>query len=184
MVILLALLAAMLAVSLTVHLSTVHRAARVRSSAARFQALVQSSSHMVVVVDASGGITYASPAFWQALGHPDDARVGQSLFNLVHPDDAQALRTRFGEHLAGPGQTASFEFRCLANDLLDDPAVGGVVFNTRDVTERKHAEGLLAGQAAVLGLIARDAPLMETLSALARLIETEADGARCAVLLL
>src|SRR6266536_2607303 len=187
MVILLALLAAMLAVSLTVHLSTVHRAARVRSSAARFQALVQSSSHMVVVVDASGGITYASPAFWQALGHPDDARVGQSLFNLVHPDDAQALRTRFGEHLAGPRQAAELEaggLEALANDLLDDPAVGGVVFNTRDVTERKHAEGLLAGQAAVLGLIARDAPLMETLSALARLIETEADGARCAVLLL
>ncbi len=191
---------------LLVPLGTVHWAARLhcagradqalRSSAARFQALVQSSSHIVVVLDAGGGITYASPAFWRALGHREGTQVGQSLFSLVHPDDADALQGRLGEHLAGRGQTASFEFRCLAGDgtwrhlealasnLLDDPAVGGVVLNTRDVTERKRAEGLLAGQAAVLGLIARDAPLMETLSALARLIETEAEGARCAVLLL
>ncbi len=167
-----------------------------RERAARFQALVQNSSHMVVVLDAGGGITYASPAFWRLLGHRDRAQVGQGLFDLVHPDDLQALRARFGEHLTGAGQTASYEFRCLAGDgtwrhlealasnLLEDPAVRGVVFNTRDVSERKHAEGLLAGQAAVLDLIARDAPLMETLSALARLVENEAEGARCAVLLL
>src|SRR6266545_1829796 len=167
-----------------------------RRSAARFRALVQNSSHMVVVLDAAGGVTYASPAFWRMLGHRDQAQVGQNLFDLVHPDDLRALRARFGEHLAGAGQTASYEFRCLAGDgtwrhlealasnLLEDPAVRGVVFNTRDVSERKHAEGLLAGQAAVLDLIARDAPLMETLSALARLVENEAEGARCAVLLL
>src|SRR6266542_4461274 len=167
-----------------------------RERAARFQALVQNSSHMVVVLDAGGGITYASPAFWRLLGHRDRAQVGQGLFDLVHPDDLQALRARFGEHITGAGQTASYEFRCLAGDgtwrhlealasnLLEDPAVRGVVFNTRDVSERKHAEGLLAGQAAVLDLIARDAPLMETLSALARLVENEAEGARCAVLLL
>jgi diguanylate cyclase (GGDEF)-like protein/PAS domain S-box-containing protein len=167
-----------------------------RRSAARFRALVQNSSHMVVVVDAGGGVTYASPAYWRMLGHRDQAQVGQSLFDLVHPHDLPTLRGRFAEHLAGEARNASFEFRCLAADgtwrhlealasnLLDDPAVAGVVLNTRDLTDRKHAEGLLAAQAQVLGLIARDAPLMETLSALARLIEAESDGARCAVLLL
>src|SRR6266508_2029815 len=167
-----------------------------RRSAARFRAMVQNSSHMVVVLDAAAGVTYASPAYWRMLGHRDQAQVGQSLFDLVHPHDLQTLRTRFGEHLAGEARSASVEFRCLAADgtwrhlealasnLLDDPAVAGVVLNTRDLTERKRAESLLAAQAHILGLIARDAPLMETLSALARLIEAEADGARCAVLLL
>src|SRR6266536_1068922 len=56
-----------------------------RERAARFQALVQNSSHMVVVLDAGGGITYASPAFWRLLGHRDRAQVGQGLFDLVHP---------------------------------------------------------------------------------------------------
>ena len=167
-----------------------------RDSAARFRALVQNSSHMVIVLDAGGGITYASPAFRRMLGHREDARVGQNVFELVHPDDVYGVRARFGEHLAGLAHGASFEFRflaadgswrhmeALANNLLDDPAVGGVVFNCRDVTERKRAEGLLADQAYVLDLIARDAPLMEILHVLAKVIESEASGARCAVLLL
>jgi diguanylate cyclase (GGDEF)-like protein/PAS domain S-box-containing protein len=167
-----------------------------RDSAARFRALVQNSSHMVIVLDAGGGITYASPAFRRMLGYRDDARVGQNVFELIHPDDVHGVRARFGEHLAGLAHSAGFEFRflaadgswrhmeALANNLLDDPAVGGVVFNCRDVTERKRAEALLAEQAYVLDLIARDAPLMEILNVLAKVIESEASGARCAVLLL
>ena len=169
-----------------------------RRSAARFRALVQNSSHLVIVLDASARITYASPAFQRAFGYPDEAKFGQNLFDLVHPDDVQPLRARFGEHLAlaGDSGAGAMEFRflgadgswrhleALANNLLDEAAVGGIVFNAHDVTERKRAEALLAGQAHVLDLIARDAPLMEVLTALARLIEREADGARCAVLLL
>ncbi|HZD38955.1 MAG TPA: PAS domain-containing protein, partial [Actinomycetes bacterium] len=106
-----------------------------RERAARFQALVQNSSHMVVVLNAGGGITYASPAFWRMLGHRDQAQVGQGLLDLVHPDDLKALRARFSEHRANAGQTATYEFRCLAGDgtwrhlealasnLLEDPAV-------------------------------------------------------------
>ena len=151
---------------------------------------------MVIVLDAGGGITYASPAFRRMLGYREDARVGQNVFELIHPDDVGDVRARFGEHLAGLAQSAGFGFRflaadgswrnieALANNLLDDPAVGGVVFNCRDVTERTRAEGQLAGQAQVLDLIARDAPLMETLDALAKVIEAEASGARCAILLL
>jgi diguanylate cyclase (GGDEF)-like protein len=56
--------------------------------------------------------------------------------------------------------------------------------SARDLTERRRAERLLAGRAHVLGLIAGDAPLMATLSALARFVEAEAEGGRCAVLLL
>ncbi|HEY8558479.1 MAG TPA: PAS domain S-box protein, partial [Actinomycetes bacterium] len=167
-----------------------------RDSAARFRALVQNSSHMVIVLDAGGGVTYASPAFRRMLGDREDARVGQNVFELIHPDDVGDVRARFGEHVAGLAQSTGFGFRflaadgswrnieALANNLLDDPAVGGVVFNCRDVTERKRAEGQLAGQAQVLDLIARDAPLMETLDALAKVIEAEAAGARCAILLL
>jgi len=169
-----------------------------RKSAAHFRALVQNSSHLVVVLEAGGGISYASPAFRRALGYPDteEEKLARNLFDLVHPDDVQPLRTRFSEHLAGAADAAALEFRflaadgtwrhleALANNLLDDPAVGGIVFNAHDVTERKRAETLLAGQAHVLDLIARDAPLMEVATALARLVEREADGARCAVLLL
>ncbi|HEV8653218.1 MAG TPA: EAL domain-containing protein [Actinomycetes bacterium] len=167
-----------------------------RDSEARFRALVQNSSHMVIVLDVGGGITYASPAFSRMLGYRGGTRIGQNLFDLVHPDDVKEARTRFSDHLGQHEPNQTFEFRILAaddrwrhvetlaNNLLEDPSVGGVVFNCRDVTERKRAEALLAGQAHVLDLIARDAPLSDTLAVLARVIETEAERARCAILLL
>ncbi len=165
-----------------------------RDSEARFRALVQNSSHMVIVLDAGGGVTYASPALRRMLGYPDAGRLGHNIFDLVHPDDVKDVRRRFGD-LGPGGSSGTFEFRMvagdgrwrhvetLANNLLDDPSVGGVVFNCRDVTERKRAEARLAGQADVLDLIARDAPLVETLTVLAHVIETEAEGARCAAYL-
>jgi diguanylate cyclase (GGDEF)-like protein/PAS domain S-box-containing protein len=165
-----------------------------RDSEARFRALVQNSSHMVIVLDAGGGVTYASPALRRMLGYPDAGRLGHNIFDLIHPDDVKEVRRRFGD-LGPGGSSGTFEFRMvagdgrwrhvetLANNLLDDPSVGGVVFNCRDVTERKRAEARLAGQADVLDLIARDAPLVETLTVLAQVIETEAEGARCAAYL-
>ena len=80
-------------------------------SAARFRALVQNSSHMVIVLDAGGGITYASPAFRRMLGYREDAHVEQNVFELIHPDDAGDVRARFGEHLAGLAQSTGFGFR-------------------------------------------------------------------------
>jgi PAS domain S-box-containing protein len=53
-----------------------------------------------------------------------------------------------------------------------------------DVTERKRAEELLAGQNRVLEMIARGRPLPETLDALTRFIEAQCQGMLCSILLL
>jgi PAS domain S-box-containing protein len=154
-----------------------------RKSEARFRALVQNSSHMVIVLDAAGGVTYASPAFHRALGYPDDTRTVANLFELVHLDDVEQVRKRFGEQLADAGAISSFAFRVLTadgawlhleatgNNLLGDPSVGGIVLNARDVTERQHAEALLGAQADVLDRIARDAGDGQLLELAARLAD-------------
>jgi PAS domain S-box-containing protein len=173
------------------------RAAReLRRSEQRFRALVQNSSDLVLVLDSGGGVTYASPAFHRALGAPAEPGTVANLFDLVHPDDLELIRPRVGELLADAGATGSFAFRILTasgawlhleatgNNLLEDPSVGGIVLNARDVTERQHVEALLGAQAYVLDRITHAAPLSETLAELAHMVENEADGARCAVLLL
>ncbi len=53
-----------------------------------------------------------------------------------------------------------------------------------DITQRKQAETLLAGQNHILELIASDAPLPNILDALARLIEERSEQMRCSFLLL
>src|SRR5438477_6818874 len=61
--------------------------------------------------------------------------------------------------------------------------VGGVIV-CRDITEAKEEEFFRAGQSRVLELIAEDAPLSEILTNLVLLMEGQAEGLRCSVLLL
>jgi PAS domain S-box-containing protein len=59
--------------------------------------------------------------------------------------------------------------------------VGAVI---KDITERKKAEALRAGQNRVLEMIATGAPLPEMLTSLAEVIESQCPGTLCSVLLL
>ena len=61
--------------------------------------------------------------------------------------------------------------------------MGGVIV-CRDITEAKEEEFFRAGQSRVLELIAEDAPLSEILTNLVLLMEGQAEGLRCSVLLL
>ena len=86
------------------------------------------------------------------LGYPPGFWMGHNVFELVHPEDAPRVTEFFLRHLSAPGLTDPIEFRlrhadsgwryveAIGNNLLDDPAVGGVVVTTRDITERKRAE--------------------------------------------
>jgi PAS domain S-box-containing protein len=53
-----------------------------------------------------------------------------------------------------------------------------------DITERKQAEALRDGESRILEMIARDAPLGETLEELVRVVEAQFAGLLCSVLLL
>jgi signal transduction histidine kinase len=61
--------------------------------------------------------------------------------------------------------------------------LGGVVV-CRDITEIKEEEFFRAGQSDVLEMIAADAPLADVLTSLVLLMEGQAEGLRCSILLL
>lgn len=87
---------------------------------------------------------------------------------------AQALEAELAERQALEEERAR---------LLDREREARAAAET-EVARRVHAEALLTGERSVLEMIARGQPLEETLDALARLIETEADGAHCSIHLL
>src|SRR5262249_20989813 len=68
---------------------------------------------------------------------------------------------------------------CSSNDDL----LGGVIV-CRDITEIKEEEFFRAGQSRVLEMIAADAPLGDVLKSLVLLMEGQAEGLRCSILLL
>ena len=65
----------------------------------------------------------------------------------------------------------------------DGDLLGGVIV-CRDITEIKEEEFFRAGQSRVLEMIAADAPLSEVLTSLVLLMEGQAEGLRCSILLL
>ncbi len=124
-----------------------------RESEARFHALVQHALDIVMVTDAQGTIRYVSPSIERVLGYQSEEMVGTSSAEYVHPDDLERALGELAEATSKPGvHPVAVETRVrhkdgswrhlegIANNLLEDPAVGGIVFNHRDVTERKRAE--------------------------------------------
>ena len=116
--------------------------------------IAQNSSEIVVVVDPDGALRYSSPAFGRIMGYDPGEALGKNLFDLVHPDDRPRVLEETGRGASGDvlGGTDVVECRfrdkdgswrwmeAWVTDHQDDPAVGGIVVNARDVTERKVAE--------------------------------------------
>jgi len=125
----------------------------------RMQALVENASDLLVLVRVDGAVMYASPAVERVLAHAPGSLDGVDIVELVHPDDlasAYELAAAVVENASTP-QVASLRiahgdgsYRNLdvtANNLLDNPAVAGIVLNATDVTDRVVANERLEVQA-------------------------------------
>ena len=124
--------------------------AAVRRNEERFRSLIERGSDVITILDAEGVIRYESPSIERRLGHRAEDRLGERASRYVHPEDLRAVTAAFGRAL--DGQAVSVECRAARRDgswrdveavftnLLDHPAVGGIVVNWRDIGERKRAE--------------------------------------------
>ncbi|MDZ4825874.1 MAG: PAS domain S-box protein [Actinomycetota bacterium] len=127
----------------------------IRSSEARLRALVASASDVISVIDSNGALRYSSPVGEHLLGYETGAGYGENIFDIIHPDDRPRIMELFTMAREIPGMFRPIEVRLeradgswmhaevVANNLLNDPSVQGIVITTRDVSERKDAEEAL-----------------------------------------
>jgi PAS domain S-box-containing protein len=139
-----------------------------RQSEVWFHALIENALDIVMVTDADGAIRYMSPSVERVLGYRPDEMIGTNTAEYVHPDDLEEAINELGEAVSKPGvHPVAVETRVrhkdgswrhlegIANNLLDDPVVGGVVFNHRDVTDRARAAAELRESEERYRLVAR-----------------------------
>jgi len=117
-----------------------------------FEAIIENSMDSILVVDRDGSIRYESPSFERLWGYNPQERVGKSGFEFDHPDDTPRMKEVFAKLLQHPGSTTRTEARvqhrdgswhdveAIGQNLLDHPAVQGIVVNLRDITELKRSE--------------------------------------------
>lgn len=123
-----------------------------RESEERFRALVEHGFEGINIVDREGLLIYAGPGNKSVLGYSAEEVQGRSTFETIHPDDLPKAQAAWLRIQKNPEQIYLPPIRLQHKDgtwhwmevsacnLLDHPAVGGIVVNWRDITQRKIAE--------------------------------------------
>jgi diguanylate cyclase (GGDEF)-like protein/PAS domain S-box-containing protein len=129
-------------------------------SEARLSSLVKNASDVICILAEDGGIHYVSPSVQGMLGYLPSVLTGDCLADIVEPNERTrvlAFIAATAARPAGQPHTVGFRMRhaergwrdveALATNLLGDEAIGGIVLNIRDVTERKAFEAELEHRA-------------------------------------
>ena len=119
------------------------------ASEARFRVLTESGLDLISVLAEDGTILYQSLALRHLLGYDPADTIGRNVFELVHRDDVDAARAAFRRIVETHNFREPLEFRIrhrdgqwrtfesLGTNCVENPHIRGVVFNSRDVTDRK-----------------------------------------------
>ena len=122
------------------------------ASEQRFRALIENSADFVLLVDREDKTLYVSPSIERVLGYTYDEFMVIDKVKLIHPDDLEILRSTHSEILKSYDKTINVQYRALTRNgeyhyleksirnLLNDPYVGSVVANVRDITATKITE--------------------------------------------
>ncbi|WP_129842641.1 diguanylate cyclase [Streptomyces sp. RFCAC02] len=118
-----------------------------------FRSLVQGSSDVIMIAGADGTLSYVSPAATGVYGREADRLIGGGLAALIHPDDLGRVQDELRRFLSVPPArepATRIECRVLHGDghwLNVESTVnrhaGGVILNSRDVTERVRLQAQL-----------------------------------------
>ncbi|MEU5347350.1 EAL domain-containing protein [Streptomyces sp. NPDC020766] len=119
-----------------------------------FRSLVQGSSDVIMIAAPSGILRYVSPAAAGVYGRPAEELVGSELASLIHPEDLGCVVHEVRRFLAAsPGDEPTTRIECrfksggtggwLNVESTVNRHHGGLIFNSRDVTERVRLQAQL-----------------------------------------
>jgi PAS domain S-box-containing protein len=118
----------------------------------QFRSLLQNSSDAISIINRQGKIIFEG----SEKNKISDFEIGELLhkpfFDIVHPDDVDQIKAVIKETLPNPGKQIKKEYRSLHknkrwiyvesifSNQFSNPAIKGIIVNSRDVSDRKMAE--------------------------------------------
>lgn len=124
------------------------------ASEQKFKALVQDGSDLLAILDNEGNYVYVNHTYTRILEYPEEAFIGKNAFDFIHEDDKERVIFEFGSlatihtlkiapYRYRNGQGKYIWIDTIITNMMDDPAVAGVVANSRDVSRRIENEQLM-----------------------------------------
>ncbi len=117
----------------------------------RFRALIENSSDLIAIVDSRGTITYANPNVERILGYEPSEFLNRDIREFLCPDDLTVALTMLAPAANTVGtsnNSAELRYRhkngnwllleTITKNVLDDPLIGGIIINARDITGRQQ----------------------------------------------
>lgn len=127
----------------------------VSEDASRFSSLVEHSLDAISIIKPGGKLLYLSPSVKAIFGYEEAELLGTNLLDRIHPEDRPHCIATIASVCTEAGKSELLEVRAqhrneewlnieaVVTNLISDPHVGGVVINSRNVTERRKAEQAL-----------------------------------------
>ena len=120
----------------------------------RWGLLLQGSQERLTLLSADGNLLFGLAPEEKSAVYVDVA-TGRTFADHVHPDDAEVVDEAMAALLTSPSEAASFVARLgadgdwrwyesVARNLLDEPLIGAIVVNSRDITQSRQLEERLA----------------------------------------
>jgi len=123
----------------------------------RIRALLEDSSDVVTVLGRDLGVRWQAASVRGLLGVEPGSLIGTQFISLAHPDDQALLESFLGATAAGNPATLGVRLQhaggrwlhveIVAKERFSDPAIGGLVLNIRDISQRLAMEEELRHQA-------------------------------------
>ncbi len=154
----------------------------------KWRTLAWRTTDAITIADAAGRVLETVVGAEAMLGYPSDWWMGKVATEVIHPDDIARASELWATLVENPDERARMTFRArhfdghyeqvefTGTNMIDDPQVGGIVITNRSVSPTRQAEALLADEARIFELIARDASLDRVVHEIARMIEYHTGG--------
>lgn len=131
--------------------------AALRESEAKLRKITDNMLDMISQTDSEGIFVYVSPSYKSVLGYEPNFLLGKHIFELVHPEDVERMVEAFLDGIKNASQRRD-EYRTrhaegyylwvesVGNPIFEKGKVTGMIFGSRDITERIRMERELEKQ--------------------------------------
>ncbi|MEG4293645.1 PAS domain S-box protein [Microcoleus sp. C2C3] len=161
-----------------------------QASESELRALFAAMNDVIFEIDIEGRFLKVAPTNPQLLYKPTAEFAGKKINDLFAPETVKFFLEEIRTALA-TNQTCTFEYNLEIASLqkwfaatISPMKENTVLWVARDITERKQAESWLTGQKQILEMIAKGAPLGDTLNTLVEIIEQQSRDVIGSILLL